>query len=897
MKLPPDPLPLRRKLTSGPPSTISPVQPSPSIENKYQRFLPKQMVMGSPFYHSFEHSFKNSNNNNNNNGEASPHHFSHSNPPPSSSSLSNQLSSNSKNSIIHEEEDEDLEEEEEREKERETERDDDDNPTDTNNDIYEVSPRSIKFENLPLNIQLSDILSVISFGPIESCYYDLNSTQNSNTRSIIVTFIDYLIANQCFEYLNSQRDKLFNLENLKIVKVKSLKISNFLNFQINNNGATRVLFLSNLPINITDSIIINELNKFGLISSIQLNLEKNSIFVYFTSILNSIKCFNQLPLSNSILSNCNIFYSNDGDSLNKIHVSYSTGNDTATTTPSDHILPSTPIQSHNQLPTNLNNRTISLKNLTANTTIEDICNIIRGGNLENIKLFPDRRVAYLTFINHLDAANVIANLSREKIFINQRFIKVGWGKNNGDLDQIIKLEILENNATRNLYIGVNEDIANENDYDLINNEKIFKKIPTEAILRRDFSIFGEIEQINYFKNGACAFINFTNIKSCIQAVNDFGNEDHEFLDNLHSSFDNKYKDLLIFYGKDRCGNPPKKKKKKNKNKKKRQNIINNRLRNFHNDSDLYSDNESQFSYMLNNENNSIDTEIALKFESAFESIGISSPSAKKKVNRLTSNNNVNANDNTIISSSANNSAVADLNYGDDVQDGVEQDQDPDDDDDEVDIITDTITDTLSISVVSSNLDLPKLTKLSSSNSNNNINNNHKSHRSNNKFYNSRNSSNTSFHHYQNYNTNNNNNNYLNYNDQYADTQPTYILTSQPYYLTPQTPKNSKFLNYNQLRSSISSASSSKINNNNTTFSNDLIPVQIPINYYPPPNYYHTPTQPQFPVYHMYPPQSAPQSQPHHQYYKQRYSNNNKRKNYNNNQKKYYVDPASPTPDK
>ncbi|KGK40668.1 hypothetical protein JL09_g246 [Pichia kudriavzevii] len=213
------------------------------------------------------------------------------------------------------------------------------------------------------------------------------------------------------------------------------------------------------------------------------------------------------------------------------------------------------------VPSNIGNRTVYLGNLSNNLSIEEICNVIRGGNLENIKYLPHKKIAFITFIRHIDAANFIARANVDHVFLNSKYVKVGWGHNSGYLSPEIEIEINENNATRNLYIGVNENTEREGvDFLWKDGVKLYNTIPKEETLRRDFSIFGQIEQVNYFKNGACAFINFTDIRYSIKAVHDLNNN----VNDLHQSLENRYEKLLISYGKDRCGNPPKKKRRRKK---------------------------------------------------------------------------------------------------------------------------------------------------------------------------------------------------------------------------------------------------------------------------------------------------------------------------------------------
>jgi len=110
--------------------------------------------------------------------------------------------------------------------------------------------------------------------------------------------------------------------------------------------------------------------------------------------------------------------------------------------------------------------------------------------------------------------------------LNNRRLKVGWGKHSGPLSPSLALSI-QAGATRNVYVGNIED---------------FEKFSVEK-LKRDFGEYGEIELVNYLKEKNCAFVNFTNISNAIKAIDGIKNKP-------------EYANLRIAHGKDRCANPP-----------------------------------------------------------------------------------------------------------------------------------------------------------------------------------------------------------------------------------------------------------------------------------------------------------------------------------------------------
>jgi RNA recognition motif-containing protein len=136
--------------------------------------------------------------------------------------------------------------------------------------------------------------------------------------------------------------------------------------------------------------------------------------------------------------------------------------------------------------------------------------------------------------------------SYQGLTLNNRRLKIGWGKNSGPLPPSLALAV-HSGATRNVYVG------NIEDFELFNEEK----------LKRDFGEFGDIELVNFLREKCvilagswrsmvisdivifrnCAFVNFTNISNAIKAIDSI-------------KIKPEYANLRIAHGKDRCANPP-----------------------------------------------------------------------------------------------------------------------------------------------------------------------------------------------------------------------------------------------------------------------------------------------------------------------------------------------------
>jgi len=308
-----------------------------------------------------------------------------------------------------------------------------------------------------------------------------------------------------------------------------------------NNQATRTVYIGNIDETVTEAFLQEELSKFGTVESIKILQEKHIAFVYMTSVSAAIKAVQTLPndpkwtnrrvnygkdrCAVPIKPNPNMLYNNGYSQYGNMNYQ-AMGFDMFNGNNSQM----SPIMI-NSNPTN--NRTVFLGSLNPETVTKDICDVIRGRILQDIKYKPDKGIAFVTFIDP-NAATAFFNRSQsEGLIIKKRAVKVGWGKITNQLSQQVA-KAVQNKASRNVYLGnINDTI-------------------TEEKLKQDFSEYGEIELINIIPDKSIAFINFTDILSAVKAVEGIQNNED-------------YKTFKVGYGKDRCGNPPRERYKKGDN--------------------------------------------------------------------------------------------------------------------------------------------------------------------------------------------------------------------------------------------------------------------------------------------------------------------------------------------
>lgn len=333
-----------------------------------------------------------------------------------------------------------------------------------------------------------------------------------------------------------------------------------------NDNATRNVYIGQLntgtkigtqasPVDLTEPVITEEklrldLQEFGEIDCVKIVEEKGIAFIHFASILNAIRAVSNLANINPYYRNKKIFYGKDRCAFitkTQQHnaaqfLGVQPGMERLVQFSDSELISNALLQQSAAAaaiatsaggPNNLGNRTVYLGNLPKDVKVEEICNVVRGGLLQNIKLLPDRHVCFVTFIDPTAAAQFYAMSSLHGITVQKRRCRVGWGKHPGSLENALALAV-SNGASRNVYVGninFNEDSKRE--------DPIF----IEPSLRSIFQQWGEVEQINHLPERNCCFVNYTNISNAILAIDKIKG---------HPVF----KDLKINFGKDRCGNVP-----------------------------------------------------------------------------------------------------------------------------------------------------------------------------------------------------------------------------------------------------------------------------------------------------------------------------------------------------
>lgn len=403
-----------------------------------------------------------------------------------------------------------------------------------------VPSRTVYLGNVPGDIEPNELLDYVRSGIIE------NVKILPSKNCAFISFVDQqsalLFHSDCIL-------KKLNIKghDIRIGWGKNSSILPAVMEAIQRDGATRNVYLGNMnnPNSsemITEEELREDLSTYGVIDCIKIIPEKGIAFIHFLSILSAIRCVSNLPLKEKYLDK-KCFYGKDrcafitktqqhnaaqylGLAPGMEHVVTAADREFISTALVQQSAAAAQIATQAGGVNNLGNRTVYLGNLHQDSSVEEICNVVRGGLLQSIRFLKERHVCFITFIDPIAAAQFFAMCQLHGLTIHNRRIKVGWGKHSGPLSNALSLAV-SNGASRNIYVG------NIDNFRYYNANK----------LREDFSTFGEIEQINHLEDKNCAFINFVNIANAIKAIDGI------------KSFDD-YKNLKINFGKDRCGNLP-----------------------------------------------------------------------------------------------------------------------------------------------------------------------------------------------------------------------------------------------------------------------------------------------------------------------------------------------------
>ena len=397
-----------------------------------------------------------------------------------------------------------------------------------------ASSRTVYLGNIPPDTSAEEILGHVRSGQIES----VRLLPDKNC-----AFISFLDSSSATHFHSDAILKKLAIhgQDIKVGWGKPAQVPTSVQVAVQQSGASRNVYLGNLPETVTEDELREDLAKFGPIDTIKIVREKAIGFVHFLSISNAIKAVSQLPQEPKWQAPRRVYYGKDrcayvsktqqqnaaqylGIAPGYAHMLNSADRDLISNALAQQSVAAAAVATQSAGVSNLGNRTVYLGNIHPETSIEEICNVVRGGLLHHIRYIPDKHICFVTFIDPTSAASFFALSNVQGLMIHNRRLKIGWGKHSGALPPAIALAV-SGGASRNVYIG--------------NLDESW----SEERLRQDFSEYGEIELVNALREKSCAFVNFTNIANAIKAIEAIRSRD-------------EYSRFKVNFGKDRCGNAP-----------------------------------------------------------------------------------------------------------------------------------------------------------------------------------------------------------------------------------------------------------------------------------------------------------------------------------------------------
>ncbi|PHH84653.1 hypothetical protein CDD83_1605 [Cordyceps sp. RAO-2017] len=407
-------------------------------------------------------------------------------------------------------------------------------PVSMGSSIVTGTSRTVYLGNIPPDTSAEEILGHVRSGQIES----VRLLPDKNC-----AFISFLDASSATHFHSDAILKKLCIkgQDIKVGWGKPSQVPTSVALAVQQSCASRNVYLGNLPEDVSEEELREDLGKFGAIDTIKIVREKSIAFVHYLSIANAIKAVSQLPQEPKWQAPRRVYYGKDrcayvsktqqqnaaqylGIAPGYAHMLTGADRDLISNALAQQSVAAAAVATTAGGINNLGNRTIYLGNIHPETTIEEICNVVRGGLLHHIRYIPDKHICFVTFIDPTAAASFYALSNLQGLMIHNRRLKIGWGKHSGALPPAIALAV-SGGASRNVYVG--------------NLDETW----TEERLRHDFAEYGEIELVNTLREKSCAFVNFTNIANAIKAIEAIRGRD-------------EYKKFKVNFGKDRCGNPP-----------------------------------------------------------------------------------------------------------------------------------------------------------------------------------------------------------------------------------------------------------------------------------------------------------------------------------------------------
>jgi RNA recognition motif-containing protein len=352
--------------------------------------------------------------------------------------------------------------------------------------------RTVYVGNLPADASVDELLNLVRFGPIESVRLLPEKS------CVFISFLDGSTA-AAFHADASVKKLALHGQELKIGWGKPSLVPAIVAHAIHQAAATRNVYVGSLDSALTEQELRDDLGRFGPIDQVKIVRDKNIGFVHFLSIATAMKVVATLP-TEPAWAGKRVNYGKDRcayvPKAQQAAVQAAQAQAAAAISSQTPFTPFTSPFSYPSPPAfhpfdnQAGNRCVYLGGIHHEATVEDLCNAIRGGMLQQIRYLADKHIAFVTFIDPGHALAFHQNATFNGLSISQRRVKVGWGKHSGTIHPATAMAV-QAGASRNVYVGAITD------FDTFTDDK----------LRRDFGEYGDIELVNFLKEKNAAFVN------------------------------------------------------------------------------------------------------------------------------------------------------------------------------------------------------------------------------------------------------------------------------------------------------------------------------------------------------------------------------------------------------
>ncbi|KAF9129152.1 hypothetical protein BGW39_004420 [Mortierella sp. 14UC] len=370
--------------------------------------------------------------------------------------------------------------------------------------------RTVFVGKIPEAASMKEILDLVTTGNVEEVRQVRKKQKNCEKVCAFITFVD---SDAAAQFLAQGRKEKWRIRkqvlelNWGALTPVVPKIAEAVKC-----GASRCVCVGRLDRTVSKEMLETDFSRFGQVESLKLLVDKKVAYVYFTSVESAMKAKAALSIEHQYLHRRLSFGMDRCAQLALSRIFLHRDDKHRGTEALTRVL------------TAEGKRNVFLGNLHEDTTIEEICDVVKGGLLSFIKRRPKRKSAFVCFVDPRAAAEFVDYATMRAIKIKERKLKVGWGEDTAHRLPEDVINAFRMGATRTVYIA--------NIKGLVRSQ-----------LKTDFAAFGEVEKVSIFQGRDCAFINFSNVMSAVEAIQGIKESKPD------------YASRQIGYGRDRCARP------------------------------------------------------------------------------------------------------------------------------------------------------------------------------------------------------------------------------------------------------------------------------------------------------------------------------------------------------